>query len=68
MGILEVMESVGFLAPIRLRQRLTRTAFLLLVCSGGVMAQLPPLDQAETETPADLNILHFYLITVDVGE
>ena len=67
MGILEVMESVGFLTPIRLRRRLTRTAFLLLACSGGVIAQLPPLDQAETQTHADLNSLHFYLITVDVG-
>lgn len=31
------------------------------------MAQLPPLEQADTETPVDLDSLRFYLITVDVG-
>ena len=58
---------MGFLTLIRLRRRLTWTAFLLLVFSGEILAQLPPLDQTETATPADLNRLHFYLITVDVG-
>ena len=58
---------MGILTLIRLRRRLTWTAFLLLACSGGVMAQLPPLEQAETETPVDLDSLRFYLITVDVG-
>ncbi|MEC8408250.1 MAG: DUF4105 domain-containing protein [Pseudomonadota bacterium] len=61
------MKSVGILTLIRLRRRLTWTAFLLLACSGGIMAQLPPLEQAETETPVDLDSLRFYLITVDVG-
>ena len=58
---------MGILTLIRLRRRLTWTAFLLLACSGGVMAQLPPLEQAERETPVDLDSLRFYLITVDVG-
>ena len=58
---------MGILTLIRLRRRLTWTAFLLLACSGGVMAQLPPLEQADTETPVDLDSLRFYLITVDVG-
>ena len=58
---------MGILSLIRLRRRLTWTAFLLLACSGGVMAQLPPLEQADTETPVDLDSLRFYLITVDVG-
>ena len=58
---------MGILTLIRLRRRLTWTAFLLLACSGGVMAQLPPLEQAETEAPVDLDSLRFYLITVDVG-
>ena len=31
------------------------------------MAQLPPLEQADTEIPVDLDSLRFYLITVDVG-
>ncbi|MEC7581359.1 MAG: DUF4105 domain-containing protein [Pseudomonadota bacterium] len=61
------MKSVGILTLIRLRRRLTWTAFLLLACSGGVMAQLPPLEQADTEIPVDLDSLRFYLITVDVG-
>ncbi len=58
---------MGILTLIRLRRRLTWTAFLLLACSGGVMAQLPPLEQADTEIPVDLDSLRFYLITVDVG-
>ena len=58
---------MGILTLIRLRRPLTWTAFLLLACSGGVMAQLPPLEQADTETPVDLDSLRFYLITVDVG-
>ena len=58
---------MGILTLIRLRRRLTWTAFLLLACSGGVMAQLPSLEQADTETPVDLDSLRFYLITVDVG-
>ena len=58
---------MGILTLIRLRRRLTWTAFLLLACSGGVMAQLPPLEQADKETPVDLDSLRFYLITVDVG-
>ena len=61
------MKSVGILTLIRLRRRLTWTALLLLACSGGVLAQLPPLEQADTETPVDLDSLRFYLITVDVG-
>ena len=61
------MKPVGFLTLISIRRWLTLTSFLLLTFSGTVFAQLPPPDQSETAIPADLNGLHFYLITVDVG-
>ena len=61
------MKPVGFLTLISIRRWLTLTTFLLLTFSGTVLAQLPPPDQSETAIPADLNGLHFYLITVDVG-
>jgi len=61
------MKSVSFLTLSRLRRWLIRLTFLLCASSDTVLAQLPPLDQEDTAIPADLNGLHFYLITVDVG-
>ena len=58
---------MSFLTLIGIRRWLTLTTLLLLTFNGTVLAQLPPPDQAETAIPADLNGLHFYLITVDVG-
>ena len=67
MGSSEVIKPNSYSTANRLHRWLVCSALLLIAYNAAALAQLPPLDRAETEVPADLNGLHFYLITVDVG-
>ena len=67
MGSSEIFKSACYETIIRLGRWLVRSVLLLFACNPAALAQLSPIDRDGTEIPTDLNGLHFFLITVDVG-
>ena len=63
----EIFKSACYETIIRLGRWLVRSVLLLFACNPAALAQLSPIDRDGTEIPTDLNGLHFFLITVDVG-